>query len=164
MRKDLIEGLDIIESKVIDPSGYSTPELMYVAVEVLGELSRRNSDVYEAIGAINLDISRVVHEIEFSPEGTTNTEKIRMFQELQELNKARRKLKQEQVLNNRVTTGVKIGDAKNQIASILSKLIRIDESYRKDKVNQQIPDFKQGELKRLIKKFANNRPHENPTT
>lgn len=164
MRKDLVEGLNITESKIIDPSGYSSTELMYVAVEVLGELGRRNHDVYESVGNINLDISRVVHEIEFSPTETTNTEKIRMFQELQELNKARRKLKQEQVLNNRVMTAVSVTDSKNQIASILSKLIRIDESYRKDKVNQQMPEFKQGELKRLIKKFANNRPHENPTT
>lgn len=164
MRKDLVEGLNITESKVIEPSGYTSTELMYLAVEALGELGRRNKDVFEAIGNINLEISQVVHEIEFSPDEITNTEKVRLFLELQELNRARRKLKQEQVLNNRVVTGAKVEETKNQVASILSKLIRIEESYRKDKVNQQMPEFKQGELKRLIRKYANNRPHENPTT
>ena len=155
MRKEIVEGLGIKDSKKVDVKGYTTVELMYLASEAMGELDKRKTDLYNAIRNIDAELTKVVHLIEFGAYGGTDSAKVIAFNELRDLRQARRKLKQEQVINQRlIKSTVRAGETATHIASMLERVVNVGDSDYRNKINHQMPVYKQGELRKLLNKFA----------
>lgn len=152
-----LEVLGMKESKTVDFESYSSAELLYVLNDLTKEIVERDKKLTAIQSGLDKTISTIYHEIELSLD-QTNTSKLKRYEGVQDALRARRKVKQDLVILRQLNGRFK-GTAE-QVHNKVSEYIQILTGEREkplhmqNKINHTVPNYKQGEIKRLFTKYS----------
>lgn len=153
MKADIVEGIKIVKSKQIEIERYSATELIYLISESLTELGKREDKLKTSLGNLDKSINKSVHEIEFNPN-STNTTKVLVYKGLNHLTASRRKVKQELVIVRKAKKLVDPAKLGNKFNCLIGNIVNVNKTPARNSVNQHMPVFKKGELKRILEVYG----------